>query len=200
MIHEVPAVEFGEAMKLLGSAKPDEACLGLVVLFRRYPNVLDAWDRIVEYFRRMPIAALPGMLVYFLAHIPWHGDICGYGEQISPITRNYVKGLFQAFTKDDVVKLLGCIDPDGGISRGTIGQSVEAIVSSLDGAESILAEVVLDSRLDIYIRECAAMIYAMKAGKAALPAVSQLAAATDSWYAKEIVDHVVAYGGFNPYG
>jgi hypothetical protein len=33
----------------LSSPKPDESYLGLIVLFRRYPNVLEVWTRLIQH-------------------------------------------------------------------------------------------------------------------------------------------------------
>ncbi|HKZ11651.1 MAG TPA: hypothetical protein VJL61_13245 [Rhodanobacteraceae bacterium] len=145
-----------------------------------------------------PAAAHPPVLLYWLAHIPWHGDIFGYGEPISQATRGYGKSLLGTFRTEDVIKLLSFIDPEAQIGRGTLGQSVEAIVSSLPHSAAMLRTIVGASEVDIQLREYAALILAMNEGESSLTDLALLESA-GSWYAGEIANHVKDYGGINPY-
>jgi hypothetical protein len=104
---------------------------------------------------------MPNHLVYYLAHIPGHSDIFYHGEQINQETREYARNLLSRLGYDEVVKLLSLIDPENSISRGSIGQSVEAILSSLPASDALLREAVHSSGLDVFVRECAALILAM---------------------------------------
>lgn len=96
------------------------------------------------------------------------------------------------------MKLLGFIDEETSISRGSIGQSVEAIISSLPNAHQLLEDIVLDSSVEAFTRECAAIILAMNEGESAVPTIKQLAD-TGSWYAAELIEHIKTYGDVNPY-
>lgn len=198
VLGQTPVLEMDEAFRLASSDKPDEAYLGLLVLFRRFPNNLAVWDELVRNFVERPISQVPPILIYWLAHIPWHGDIFGFGEPISRETREHGKRLLSQLTAQHVIKLLSFVDPEGQISRGTLGQSVEAIISSLPGAVSMLREIVGSKAVEMQLREYAVLILAMKEGANALADLAKLEN-EGSWYAGEISMQVKEYGGVNPY-
>lgn len=196
--HQVPTLSIDEAFRLIRSRKLDEAYLAIVVLFRRYPNVLRVWNEFLYFLRERPASQIPHHLIYFLAHVPWHPDIFGYGEQLSTETREYARQLISGLEFEHVVKLLSLIDPETSISRGSLGQSVEAIVSSLPAFATLLPRIISDASVDMFIRECAALILAMHEGMGGAPALAELAA-SGSWYAGEMLAHLKAWGHINPY-
>ena len=120
------------------------------------------------------------------------------GKTITKETREYVRTLFGRFGRTELEKLLGFIDPENRISRGAIGQSVEALVSSLPNVDSMLSAIASDSSSDLFVRECAALILAMHIGKDAKPVLKQLTEA-GSWYSQELESYLNEYGGVNPY-
>lgn len=198
VLGQPPVLGIEEAFRLAGSNKSDERYLGLLILFRHFPNNLSAWDELVRTFIERPASQIPPVLLYWLAHIPWHGDIFGSGEPISMATREYGKRLLSQLTIEHVTKLLSFIDPEEQIGRGTLGQSIEAIISSLPNAASMLREIVGSARIAMQLREYAALILAMNQGAKALADLSKLAS-EGSWYAGEISMHINEYGGINPY-
>lgn len=198
IVGETPTLALDEAFSLARSNKPDERYLGQLVLFRIYPNVLSVWDELVKDFVERPADEIPQVLLYWLAHIPGHGDIFYFGETVSENTRTYAQSLLSRFGYTEVVKLLSFVDSENSISRGSVGQSVEAIISSLPHTGDILRQVIKTAELDMFIRECAALILAMNEGPSAIEIVAQLAEA-GSWYATEIANHVREHGGINPY-
>lgn len=181
VLREVPDLSLPEALNLFDSEKPDESYLGLIVLFRRYPNVLEVWDRLIQRLIEKPSPEIPQVMIYFLAHIPWHGDIFYTGEAITEKTKAHARELLARLSREQVVKLLGFIEEETSISRGSIGQSVEAIISSLPNASRLLEDIILDSSLETFTRECAAIILAMNEGESAVPTIKRLAD-TGSWY------------------
>jgi hypothetical protein len=198
VVGETPTLTQDEAFALAQSEKQDEKYLGLLVLFRRYPNVLPVWDELVHFFVEHTADEIPPILIYWLAHIPGHGDILYFGETVSESTRAYARGLMSRFGFSEVVKLLSFVDPENSISRGSVGQSVEAIISSLPNSGGLLRRVIMTSELDLFVRECAALILAMNEGPNTIKDVAPLVEA-GSWYATEIISHVREYGGINPY-
>lgn len=198
VVGETPVLEIDAAFRLARSKIPSETYLGLLVLFRRYPNNEAVWDELVQTFITRPTDEIPPVLLYWLAHIPGHGDILYVGETVTPSTRLYARSLLAKFTLKDVVKLLSFIDEEDHIGRGTLGQSVEAVISSLPNASNMLREVVRSPEVKISIRESAALILAMNEAVGALPEL-ELLEASGSWHASEIARHINAYGGINPY-
>lgn len=198
ILREVPDLTLTEGIRLFQSSKPDESYLGLITLFRRYPNSENTWDEMVNAFREWPREDVPEVMIYFLAHIPWHSDIWSTGESITEKTREHARTLFAQFGQSEIEKLLSFVDEETGIGRGTIGQSVESIISALPSATQSLNEILADVDSVPFTRECAALILAMNNGKAAIPAISNLAN-SGSWLAQELIDHMERYGEINPY-
>lgn len=198
ILQEVPEISLSQALSLFRSSKPDESYLGLVVLFRRHPNEHQIWNEFVRHFVEKPPADIPPILIYYLAHIPWHGDIAYSGELITKETRDYVRSLFDRFGRSEIEKLLGFIDTENQISRGAIGQSVEALVSSLPDVDRTLSAIASDRNSEMFVRECAALILAMHIGRDVKPVLKQLIE-SGSWYSQELQSYLDEYGLVNPY-
>jgi Domain of unknown function (DUF4365) len=198
ILGEVPDIFLPQALSLFRSSKQDESYLGLVALFRRHPNELEVWREFVQNFVDRQPRDIPLTLIYYLAHIPWHGDIAYSGETITKETREYVRSLFGRFGRAEIEKLLGFIDMENQISRGAIGQSVEALVSSLPDVDSALSAIASDASCDMFVRECAALILAMHIGKNAKPVLKQLTE-SGSWYTQELEGYLDKYGWVDPY-
>lgn len=198
VLGEVPQLSYDEALRLADSHRPSETYLGLLVLFRRHLNDHAVWDRLVSLFKSLPVDEIPSVWVYWLAHIPGHGDIFYYGQAPSVDTKAYVRAKFAQFGIADVIKLLYMIDPENQIGRGTVGQSVEAIISSLPNAAALLRQVLSAADVSLPVRESAALILAMNEGTAAVPDLHALNNA-GSWYAGEMLAYVKEHGGINPY-
>jgi hypothetical protein len=198
ILNETPKLSFEEAKSLLQSAHASEIYLGLVVLFNTAPNILETWDLFIEFFRTRERSEIPFRLIYYLAHIPWHPDIWYHGERISADTEGHVRKRFEEFDKSDIGKLLSFIGEETGISRGSIGQSVEAIISSLSNRDRLLFEVIDDVTVPMPSREYAALIYAYHNQQAALPLLRHLSE-QGSWYAGELHSYLKENGSVDPY-
>jgi len=197
-VREVPDIPFDVALRLFHSAHEDEFFLGMVVMFRRFCNKREVWDAFVEHFVNHEVEDIPGMLIYFFAHVPWHPDIWGFGEQLTEDTREYVRTKFASFGKKEVSKLLSFVDEENMIARGTIGQSVEAIVSSLPNCAELLLSILKDPEQPGFTREVAGIIFAMHEPEQAVPFLRELEG-QGSWYMGEIVAHIKEWGELNPY-
>jgi len=198
ILKEIPKLSFDEAASLFHSSHPSEFHLGLVILFHTAPNAIEVWDWFLDAFKNKDISDIPPIFAYYLAHILWHGDIVYHGESFGVATKSHVKKRIDEFQKPEVEKLLGFIDEEDGIARGTLGQSVEVIISSLTNRDSLLLEIIQDSNLAIFLRENAALIYAYHHPKVALPALKALSD-EGSWYAGELFSFISEHGWFDPY-
>lgn len=193
-----PTLSVDDAFRLIRSTKLDEAYLAIVVLFRRYPNTPRVWDEFVDFLRKRAADQIPPLLIYFLAHIPGHQDIAYFGELLSPETRAYARSMLSELEYPHVIKLLSLIDRENSICRGSIGQSVEAIISSLPGCGAMLRRATRDAGIDPFARECAGLILAMNEGRAAAPVLTELISSGSS-YAAQILKHLEEWGCINPY-
>lgn len=198
VVHEAPDLPISEAIHLVYSDKPDESYLGLVVLFRRYPNSIESWKHLLKFFVEKDVADIPPIFIYYLAHIPGHEDIWYKGEQINEQTKAYVSEIMADFSRNTVLKLLDFIEEENSIARGTIGQSVEAIISSLPQKTTVLESIALDSSLSLHQQEYAAFILAINNGEGAIP-ILEILRDSGSPHFDELIMHIKEYGGINPY-
>lgn len=102
------------------------------------------------------------------------------------------------FGYEEVVKLLRCVDPEQGFARGSIGQSVETIVSSLRDVDHLLEEIASDEELDMFVRESAELILAMHLAEGAIPILTRLAN-HNARFAQELIEAIHREGGVNAY-
>jgi len=72
VLKKIPNLTFDEAKSFFHSENPSENYLGLIALFKNSPNSLEVWDWFLELFKTKPIDEIPGILIYYFAHIPWH--------------------------------------------------------------------------------------------------------------------------------
>lgn len=198
LIGEIPDISYDLATKLFQSSNSDEFYLGLYTLFKRYANKNEVWDALVGYFKSHPVDEIPGKLIYYLAIIPWHGDMYYYRDSYTEESRKHGQLLLNEFSKEDIVKLLRFVDEDNMISRGTLGQCVEAIVSAVPNFASHLEYIIKDNTEDLHIREVAAIIYAFHIGKKGVNVLSSIPS-SESWYINELIQYLKKYGRFNPY-
>lgn len=197
-LNQVPVIPFEEALSFFESEHQDEFTLGMVVLFRKYVNQLKVWELFLKLIKENQAEDIPNSLIYYLAHIPWHPDIWYRGEPICNEVKKYALSEIQQFDKDMVVKLLSIIDEETGISRGTIGQSVEAIVSEVDEINTILENIMLDASIELSVKHSAALIYAYYMKIDSLKFLKALKI-DESWFIPELINHIEEYKWINPY-
>ncbi len=100
---------------------------------------------------------LLGTLVYVLRHIPGHGDIWWHrGNEIEHAVRKGAAALItKHFGREEVVTLLEAVDEEG-FQRGTIGQSIHAIIGIVRDFDALLRAVAFD-RTGEDLPRCAAL-------------------------------------------
>ncbi|MDZ4846071.1 MAG: DUF4365 domain-containing protein [Chitinophagales bacterium] len=195
---EVPEISYEFAKELFKSSNPDEIYLGLYTLFKKYADKNKVWDIFVNYFQTHTITDIPEPLVYYLSVIPWHPDMLFYKDSHTAESRNYGKTLLENFEKEDIIKLLHFIDEENMISRGSLGQSVEAIVATIPNFIKFLEEIIKDKNLDVKLREFSAIILASHKGEYSIRTLTSIMP-EESWYVQELIKHTKEYGVFDPY-
>lgn len=198
ILGETAQLQLHEGLNLLESSNADERLLGLQVVFRRYPNRRETWDGMVSLFLSRTKSELPPIIVYYFAHVPWHGDIFGFGESLTKETREYAQTLINQFAKPGIIKLLEFVDEETMISRGSLGQSVEAVIASIPNGLYLCRTIATDESIQLFIRECAALIVAIHEGNKALPILERLRQQGSS-YAEQMISYINEFGGINPY-
>jgi hypothetical protein len=198
-LNEVPVIPLEEALSFFESEHRDEFTLGMVVLFRKYVNQKKVWELFLKMVKQNQAEEIPSSLIYYLAHIPWHPDIWYRGEPISDEIKEYALNEISQFDKDIVIKLISLIDEETGITRGTIGQSIEAIISKVDNINGMLENIMLDESIELSIKHSSALIYAYYKAEKSLAFLSKLKI-EESWFIPEIVNQIKEYKWINPYG
>lgn len=194
---EVPSIEYEFAKQLFHSSNPDEMYTGLYTLFKLYSYNNEVWKLFIDYFKSHEVQDIPASLVYYMSVIPWHSDMLFFQDSYTPESREYGKTLIRKLCKDDVLKLLHFVDEENMISRGSLGQSVEAIVSMIPNCKKYLEEVISDKRITIKIREVAAVIYAYQHGLSSIDVLKAIGN-DESWYIPELINHLRVYGSYDP--
>ncbi len=197
LLNDTPDISFEFAKILFTSEKQDEFFLGLYSLFKLFGDKNETWDLLVNYFKNNLPEKIPSMLIYYLAYIPWHGDIFYYKDTVTESSRKYGKTLISNFGVDEVLKLLSFVDEENMISRGSVGQSVEALISIIPNHNSYLEEIIKNDKISVKIREITAIIYAYYNGKNSLTLLKIFT--RDSWYVQELIQYIEENGGIDPY-
>ncbi len=199
LLKEVPDISFDFAQELFKSEKADEFFLGLYTLYKKYADRNKTWTLFIDYFQEADVEKIPNFLIYILAHLPWHPDIAYFNGTMTNESQDYGKGIIKTFGKQEILKLLEFIDEENSIARGTVGQSVEAIISIINDFQEYLKEIIEDSTVSLNIREYAGLILAYNFGEESINDLLQIKD-TESWFIPELIGHLKEFGQFNPYG
>ncbi len=155
---EIPILNFEESVDLFKSNNLDEKHIGITVLFKKFANKNETWSLFISFFKETEVEMIPSKLIYYLSYIPWHPDLFWNKETITKESKEFAASLIRTFKKDEIVKLLYYID-ENFIERGSLGQSVEAIISIIPKCDILLSEIYQDNSLSQSIREYAKSIY-----------------------------------------
>ena len=134
----------------------------------KYINEEKTWNTFLDYIQEKEAHEIPHKLIYYLAHIPWHPDIWYSGNNISNNIKVLVLNKIYNYNKATVIKLLSIIG-DNMICRGSIGQSIEAILSKVKNINSYLADIITEDSTSADIIKNASIILACYIGKKSLP-------------------------------
>jgi hypothetical protein len=197
ILGDIPTITFEEAVSFFESTKPQESYIGVKVLFRRYKNNRLTWDKLIAYLENTEIEDFNLNIIYFISHIPWHPDIFHYGEIQNEVIRNYAREKIGSLNKETVLKLLRLIDLDEGIVRGSIGQSVEVILSNINKIETYLTEIIDDVNIELEIKELASAVLAYYKGVKSIKTIEKLV--PESEIINEIIAFLKKYKSFNFY-
>lgn len=147
-----------QAARFAASDSPDLQRLGLQALLTGYRDQIETWDLLIGLFGSGAYERIDPYLIYILSLVPGHMDIGWHsGNILDQALRTRLHQRFAKFEHDDVIKLLAFID-ENGFQRGSLGQSVTAIVSLVDGKTSILKQIVEDAEVETEIRRDALIL------------------------------------------
>lgn len=196
VLNETPELDQATAISLFNSDHENEFVLGSVVLFRRFVNSPETWSCFLKHLENEELPSR--RIIHYLSHIPWHPDIFYSGEMINKEINEYVLDKLNTLPKEVVLKLISEITEEEGIQRGTIGQSIEAILSKVNGIREYLQEFILDENLPIHSRNASVVIYAYYYESGSLPFFQKVSDG-NLWLIPELIKHIKEFEYFNPY-
>jgi len=198
VLNQTPNLSLNEAISFFDSNIDNEFVLGSLILFRKYINEKITWDKYISHINESDAKDINKGIIYRLSHIPWHSDIWYSGEPILAETNKYVLDKINQFKKSDVIKFLSLIEEGIGFQRGTIGQSIEAILSKVNRIENILAEIIREKNTDLIIRHSAAVIYAYYLQEKSLKLLETFTE-EESWLIPTLVEHIKEFKCYDLY-
>lgn len=198
LTNKTPEISFDYSLQLFDSNDINEFMLGSIVLFRRYVNKLETWERILNFITNPENLEIPQHLIYYLAHIPWHPDILYTGEPIDKEIKEIVLEKIKSFDKTIMNRLLLQIDEEDDISRGTIGQSIEAIISKIENRKDYLEQNIVDDELSIHIRQLSSLIYGYYFEKDSLDFLKKVDN-EELWIIPELIEQIDENGWISIY-
>lgn len=189
-------LSFERAQQYAYSLEPEAHSIGLRALLAGHHDTLETWHTFAHLLSSRKSSELDPFIVYAFAHIPWHGDIAG--PQIVEHVRKDVGVQLTSWGRAEVEKLLELMD-ENGVERGSIGQSVYAIVDlALPQSEQMLLQILWDGNADEETRRKALYLFAFVAQKGATAILEQ--AVSDSVIgplAVQMLDHLKKVGFFS---
>jgi Domain of unknown function (DUF4365) len=184
------SLTFRELMRYIGSGVTAEREFGFDQSFKCFPKKRKMWSILISHLREDEFCNLAQHLPFYLAHVPWHGDLGADGSgPVEGTLKEELLRKFASFGRSEILKLLQFIDREEGIARGTMGQCVEAVISAIDQFPSKLQAIVEDRKIDLELREFAVLIHAMYMGRKSLPLLDNLIA-DKSAYSRDLRSYV----------
>ncbi len=128
----------------------EQQYIGVKNLFAYHRNKFATWFIFFNYFKYCNDQYLKRNLINIITLIPGHGDIFWFkgniiDEDIQDKALNLLKKMWG---KTEIKQLLEFINEDEGIQRGSIGQSIYAIIDRIEGYLDILKEIAFDENTD----------------------------------------------------
>jgi len=188
-----------KSVRLADSNLFDEHVIGLRSLFYGFCNDLSTWDMLERLLLSRPPGETSLQLAYFLAHAPGHGDIVWPRQpMLQREVRDAVLDRMRNYGEKHLLALLALVD-ENGFERGSVGQSVHAIVdlataTSGDKLRRIIKRVDLPEK----IRRNALMLLCLVKQEGAAPTLRALVELDDdlSNWAEELLRHLQSEGFF----
>lgn len=161
--NRMPNIGFDEAKQLLVLGNSDKQ-LGIRMLCQKHAQYIESWEILFnEYKLGMDSWELPffyDSISYAFSH-PDHFYINGYYE-LSDKAKAYIKTLLYEFSISDIIAMLSIIEEEE-IQRGTIGQTIEILISNIRDSNKKLLDIMGNKEISDEVRKRAEVILAYHA-------------------------------------
>jgi hypothetical protein len=153
---------FAKSIRFAESSEPEMHSLGVRSLMYGHRNDPRTWEAFERILCERPAELIDPLLAYFFAHIPGHGDIFWHRDNVlSGEIRQAVARSMKSWDARQIVPLLRLVD-ENGFERGSVGQSVFAIIEQAIVAPSRkLKTIVRSPAMEATVREAALMLICM---------------------------------------
>jgi hypothetical protein len=140
---QVSEMTFNEAKELVDNNIQKQ--LGFYVLASRYSNIIESWKILFSHYENLDdelnLSFFFDSLTYTMPH-PDH-FLTSNRYQFSKESKKYVLNKVKDFTEKDILRMLELAR--GGIERGTIGESIEILISHIENYEQKTLNALLKS-------------------------------------------------------
>ncbi|WP_299978894.1 DUF4365 domain-containing protein [Desulfobacula sp.] len=152
-------LSFERSVDFASSKYLDMHKVGLSSLLNNFRYLDKVWDLFFDLFMGRSLDNISGYLVYILSLIPGHPDIYWHsGNTIEEKQRLSLEEKIRQMGPEFFIRLLYFVD-ENGFYRGSLGQCVEAIISTIPTKALILSNISKDNSNDLEIRKSALMLY-----------------------------------------
>jgi len=154
----LPVLSFEQIIELSQTKFIEEKNLSIVLLMRKYADNIKSWDKCFDMLEKEHDENLLISIIEYLSYVPYHPDLWGDLEYCDA-TKEYAKNLIKTIDKKTIIKMINLISEEG-VARGTIGQSIESIISILPDNKNTLIQIIDEYRdNDIGIRAFLILAY-----------------------------------------
>lgn len=137
----LPVLSFEQTIELSQSKFIKEKKLAIELFMRKYVDNTKSWDICFNMLKNEQDINLLINLIVYLSYVPHHPDLWNDLKYCDK-TKEYAKNLIKTIDKKTIVKMLNVISDDDYIGRGTIGQSIESIISILPNNKNTLIQII----------------------------------------------------------
>lgn len=187
-----------KSCRLAGSSLFDEHVVGLSSLFYGFYNDIGTWKRLERFLLSRSPEEISPQLAYFLAQAPGHGDILWQQPRLRREIRKAVLERMRSYGEEHLLALLALID-ENGFGRGSVGQSVFAIVDLAMSTPGDKLQRIID-RVDLAekVRSNALTLLCLIEQEDAAPTLRKLVEQNDEIndWASELLHHLQKEGFF----
>lgn len=158
---------FGRALELLSSRSDEQACFdALYALFSYHRQQFSMWYYLISVLSNYHEHPILPWIITRLSHLPGHGDIFWSKRNlIDPsVRRRALAFMSERLDRRDAIAMLSAID-ENGIQRGSLGQSVHAIIDVMLDADVTMESIAVDQSLDEFVRRHAILLGVERAAR-----------------------------------
>ena len=190
-------LEFERAVRFAENPDFHIHSIGIHALMQGYRDTHDTWDIFFNLLRNRPTEEIDRNLIYFIAHIPGHHDIFWHkGNILDENIKEELKNKLSELNKGDVIRLFSLMDEDDCFERGSLGQSIEAIISTINDKMNILSSIASDLTLASNVRDSASILFAYYGQESVIEELKKIASqdTTPGRWAPQLVEHLQREG------